>query len=297
MSKKILISGGRGFLGGHLVDRLIKEGHQVTVVDNEICSGKYQNPQATYIKMAIEDYSTDELYDEAYHLASPASPKIYAKYPLITISANTFGLIKIIGLAKKVLFASSSEIYGNPLEHPQRETYWGNVNTMSPRSCYDEAKRLGETICYEEAEADKDIRVVRIFNTYGPKMNPHDGRVIINFIEQIKKNEPLTIYGDGRQTRSFCYVDDMIEGLIRAMELGKSGEVYNLGNPEEITIKELARFVAEVFVDDAYPMRYLPLPKDEPIIRCPDISKARKELKWRPKISLRQGLELLASDL
>lgn len=297
MKKKILISGGAGFIGSHLTDFLIAEGNEVVVVDNLLSANSYRHPKAKYIIKNVEDFSSRDIFDRACHLASPASPQIYQKYPWETISANTEGLKKIISLAKRTLFASTSEIYGSPFEHPQKEIYWGNVNSFGPRSCYDEAKRLGETICFLSVHHDKkDVRVVRIFNTYGPRMDPADGRVIINFIEQIKKNKPLTIYGSGRQTRCFCYVSDLVKGLVLAMEKGKKGEVYNLGNPEEVTINKMAKILLDLSGKKNYKIKYLKLPQDDPPKRRPDITKANQELGWQPKIGLTEGLKKCLFD-
>ena len=274
------------------MDYLVARGDQVTAVDNLISAGEYHNSKAIYKIIDIEDFVADETFDETYHLASPASPPIYQEMPLPTISANTNGLKIAMECSRKTLFASTSEIYGSPTEHPQKETYWGNVNPVGPRSCYDESKRLGETLSYVYSQSGYDVRIVRIFNTYGPRMNPDDGRVMINFIEQAKKGLPLVIYGDGKQTRSFCYVDDMVRGLVAAMGRGQSGEVYNLGNPEEVTIKELAEKIADLF-GLKHLFEYQSLPQDDPPKRCPDIEKAIKELKWKPEISLEEGLKKL----
>ncbi len=237
--------------------------------------------------MAAEMLPNTILYDEAYHLASPASPVDYQGHPFETINANTQGLVAAILCSRRTLFTSTSEVYGSALVIPQSETYWGNVNPIGPRSCYDESKRMGETICYEFAKLGKDIRTVRLFNSYGPRMRKGDGRVIRTFMDQAKESKPLTIYGDGSQTRSFCYVSDTVAGLMAAMEKGKSGEVYNIGNPKEYTVSQIAKLIG-----GGCPVEHKPLPQDDPPQRLPDISKAKRDLGWKPRVSIKDGLAL-----
>ena len=296
MKKNILITGGKGFIGSHLVDALVKK-NNVYVVDNGMSAIKYKNPKATYFNRFIEDFiSPIGEFDECYHLASAASPKFYQLYPLETITSNTTGTINAINLAKKTLFTSTSEVYGEPLEHPQKETYRGNVSTTGPRACYDESKRLGETIC-SIMSRKKDVRIARIFNTYGARMRPDDGRVIINFYNQIKNNVPVTIYGDGFQTRSLCYVDDTVRGLISIMENGTNGEIYNIGNPQELMIQDIAYLLYDIIGAKELPFDYKALPKDDPTRRKPDITKALDELNWSPRFSLREGLKDMIKEL
>ena len=292
---KILISGGAGFIGHHLVKRLIKEGHEVTVIDN-FSSGKKENLKdlpVNIINHNIIDKITLSGFDQIYHLASLASPVFYQKNPVETILSNSVGTYNLLVEAQKhnsrILFASTSEIYGDPLQHPQREEYWGNVNPIGVRACYDESKRLGETLMMDfHREYGVETRIARIFNTYGPGMNLNDGRVIPNFIRQALKNEPITIYGDGKQTRSFCYISDTIEALIKLMNSDYIGPV-NIGNPEEITILELAKKIIEL-TNSKSKIVFKELPMDDPKRRCPDITKANKILKWKPNVSLEEGL-------
>jgi len=303
---KCLITGGAGFIGSHLCEKLLKLGHEVICVDNLITGNEknIQNlasdPKFQFIKHDVTKPLTEKIYTQAiFHLASPASPnkdnpKSYINFPIETLLANSLGTYQLLELAKKnnakFLYASSSEVYGDPQEHPQRESYRGNVSSIGLRSCYDEGKRFGEaiTIAYFR-KFQLDTRIVRIFNTYGPKM-ADDGRVVVTFILQALKNKPLTVFGDGSQTRSPCYVSDLVEGLIRAMESPKaSGEVFNLGNPEEYAILELANIIKNL-TGSKSEIAYHSLPEDDPTRRCPDIEKAKEALDWEPKVPLEEGL-------
>jgi UDP-glucuronate decarboxylase len=300
MKKRILVTGGAGFLGSHLVERLLAEGHDVTCVDNYFTGDKRNiahligNPYFEVIRHDI----TMPFYieaDEIYNLACPASPIHYQFNPIKTIKTSVMGAINMLGLAKrvhaKILQASTSEVYGDPEEHPQTESYWGHVNPIGSRACYDEGKRCAESLFMNYYHQNNvRIKIMRIFNTYGPRMHPNDGRVVSNFIVQALKNEVITIYGDGSQTRSFCYVDDLIEGMVRMMNTGDefTGPV-NIGNPGEFTILELAEKVLNM-TGSRSKLIFLPLPADDPMQRQPDISLARKTLGWEPKISLEEGL-------
>ncbi len=299
--KKILVTGGAGFIGSHLCERLLNEGHEVICLDNYFTGSKsnvihlLQNPYFELIRHDITSPFYIEV-DEIYNLACPASPIHYQYNPIKTIKTSVMGAINMLGLAKriraKVLQASTSEIYGDPKEHPQKETYWGHVNPVGARSCYDEGKRCAETLFmdYHNQNGVK-IKIVRIFNTYGPRMHPSDGRVVSNFIVQALKNVDITIYGDGSQTRSFQYVDDLVDGMIRMMNSDTEfiGPV-NLGNPEEFTIHDLARKVIEL-TGSSSKLINKPLPADDPAQRQPDISLAKEKLNnWEPKIKLEQGL-------
>ncbi len=298
--KRILVTGGAGFLGSHLCDRLISNGHEVICVDNFFTGEK--NNIAHLLDFNSFDLLrhdiTFPLYlevDEIYNLACPASPVHYQTDPVQTTKTIVHGAINMLGLAKrtkaKILQASTSEVYGDPEIHPQTESYRGYVNPIGPRACYDEGKRCAETLFFDYHRQYKmDIRVCRIFNTYGPKMLPNDGRVVSNFIVQALKNEPITIYGEGTQTRSFCYVDDLIEGAIKLMELPQTLQTpLNLGNPIEVSIKQLAELVVEITGSSSTLVKK-PLPVDDPLQRCPDISRAKKILDWEPKIALKDGL-------
>lgn len=298
--KRILVTGGAGFLGSHLTDRLLAEGHEVICADNLYTGSKsnlehlHSNPRFELVRHDI----TFPLYlevDEIYNLACPASPIHYQYDPVQTTKTCVHGSINMLGLAKRlrcrILQASTSEVYGDPAVHPQIETYWGNVNPVGPRSCYDEGKRCAETLFFDyHRQYAVEIKVARIFNTYGPRMHPHDGRVVSNFIVQSLRGDPITIYGEGSQTRSFCYVTDLIEGLVRLMNSGKefTGPV-NLGNPQEFTMIELARLVLKI-THSASKLECRSLPQDDPKMRCPDISLARAQLGWYPQISLGDGL-------
>lgn len=295
----VLVTGGAGFLGSHLCDRLIEQGKNVICVDNFFTGNKRNiahligHPRFEVIRHDIVHPIYLEV-NEIYNLACPASPVAYQYNPIKTIKTSTVGMVNVLGLAKrcraKVLHASTSEVYGDPTVHPQVEEYWGNVNPLGPRSCYDEGKRIAESLCVNYHHAHKvPIRLVRIFNTYGPRMDPNDGRVISNFINQALRGEPITIYGDGQQTRSFCYVDDLISGFLKMMEQEETTGPVNLGNPVENTMLELAEAVLE-HVDSSSKLIHEPLPQDDPKQRCPDITKAKSFLKWEPQVSLKEGL-------
>lgn len=299
--KRILVTGGAGFLGSHLCDRLIKDGNDVLCVDNFFTGSKLNiahligNP---YFELMRHDV-TFSLYvevDQIYNLACPASPVHYQFDPVQTTKTSVHGAINMLGLAKRVkarIFqASTSEVYGDPVLHPQPESYWGNVNPIGPRSCYDEGKRCAETLFFDYyRQHSLDIKVARIFNTYGPRMHPNDGRVVSNFIVQALKGEDITIYGDGQQTRSFCYVDDMIEGFVRMMktEAGFTGPI-NLGNPGEYTMLELAESVLKL-ANSSSKLVYKALPQDDPRQRQPDIALATSSLGWTPQVNLKDGLK------
>lgn len=298
--KRILVTGGAGFLGSHLCDRLVGEGHDVICVDNFFTGSKdnilqlLDNPHFELMRHDV----TFPLYvevDEIYNLACPASPVHYQHDPVQTTKTSVHGAINMLGLAKrtgaKIFQASTSEVYGDPVVHPQTESYNGNVNPIGPRSCYDEGKRCAETLFFDyKRQHDLNIRVVRIFNTYGPRMHPNDGRVISNFVMQALRGEPITIYGDGQQTRSFCYVDDLIEGFIRLMTADDTVTgPMNLGNPNEFTIKQLAETVIKLTGANSE-LISAPLPADDPMQRQPDISFAKSQLNWEPSIQLEAGL-------
>ena len=298
-----LVTGGAGFIGSHLCERLLKEGHQVICVDN-LGSGKFdnvrhltKNKNFRFIKHNIIEplQLIEGKIDYIYHLASRASPKDYQTYPVETALANSVGTDRMakLALAKnaKILFSSTSEAYGEPKEHPQKESYWGNVNPVGIRSCYDESKRFGEALLMAyHREYNVDIKIVRIFNTYGPRMRWDDGRVIPNFITQCLRKKPLTIYGDGLQTRSFCYVSDMVEGIIKMMDSNETGP-KNLGNPNEYNMLEVANIIKKMTKAKS-DLVYMDLPKDDPTKRQPDISKAYQLLGWKPKIGFEKGLKI-----
>jgi UDP-glucuronate decarboxylase len=299
--KRILITGGAGFLGSHLCDRLVEEGHDVLCMDN-FFTGSKRNISHLLGKPNFELIRHDLVQpifieaDEIYNLACPASPIHYQRNPVKTVKTSVMGSINMLGLAKrvkaKILQASTSEIYGNPAVHPQKEDYWGNVNTIGLRSCYDEGKRCAETLFFDYHRQNKvNIRVVRIFNTYGPRMHPNDGRVVSNFIVQALKNQKITVYGDGSQSRSFCYVDDMVEGMMRMMN-GPDDLIgpVNLGNPDEFSILELAERIIKL-IGSKSEIMFKPLPQDDPLQRKPDISLAREKLDWEPTIKLGDGLK------
>ncbi len=299
--KRILVTGGAGFLGSHLIDRLLESGHDVLCVDN-LFTGTKRNIEHLHNHPRFELMRHDVTFplyvevDQIYNLACPASPIHYQHDPVQTTKTSVHGAINMLGLAKRlkcrVLQASTSEIYGDPSMHPQREEYWGNVNPIGPRSCYDEGKRCAETLFFDyHRQHGLEIKVARIFNTYGPRMHPSDGRVVSNFVVQALDGKPITIYGDGNQTRSFCYVDDLVNGLFRLMESrdGFTGPV-NLGNPAEFTMRELAQAVlAET--NSASKLVNMPLPQDDPKQRRPDIALAQQELGWVPKVALKDGLK------
>jgi UDP-glucuronate decarboxylase len=298
--KRILVTGGAGFLGSHLIDRLLAKGHEVVCADNLFTGSKrniahlHGNPSFEFIRHDV----TFPLYlevDQIYNLACPASPVHYQHDPVQTTKTSVHGAINMLGLAKRlrcrIFQASTSEVYGDPSVHPQVESYWGNVNPIGVRSCYDEGKRCAETLFFDyHRQHGLDIKVARIFNTYGPRMHPNDGRVVSNFIVQALKNEPITIYGNGSQTRSFCYVGDLIDGFLRLMEAPAdfSGPV-NLGNPNEFTIRELAAKVIEL-TGSRSPLVDKPLPSDDPLQRRPDITLAKERLGWTPTVQLDEGL-------
>ena len=298
--KRVLVTGGAGFLGSHLIDRLLDAGHEVLCVDN-LFTGTKQNIEHLHGNPRFEFLRHDVTFplfvevDEIYNLVCPASPIHYQHDPVQTTKTSVHGAINMLGLAKrlgcKILQASTSEVYGDPSVHPQTEEYWGNVNPIGPRSCYDEGKRCAETLFFDyHRQNGLAIKVARIFNTYGPRMHPADGRVVSNFIVQALRGEPITIYGDGNQSRSFCYVSDLIDGLVRLME--SSDEVtgpINIGNPSEFTMRELAEKVIRLTGSKSELVSH-PLPQDDPRQRQPDISKARQLLGWEPSLSLEEGL-------
>ncbi|MGH9882761.1 MAG: UDP-glucuronic acid decarboxylase family protein [Pyrinomonadaceae bacterium] len=297
---RILVTGGAGFIGSHLCERLLKEGHEVLCLDN-FFTGRRENIFQLLDNRRFEILRHDVIepilveVDQIYNLACPASPIHYQYNPVKTVKTSVMGMINMLGLAKRVrariLQASTSEIYGDPMVHPQPEEYWGNVNPIGLRSCYDEGKRLAETLMMDYHRQNRvDTRIARIFNTYGPRMHENDGRVVSNFIVQSLKGESLTLYGDGDQTRSFCYVDDLVDGLIRLMNAEELHNPINLGNPGEFTIKQLADEVVRICGSESG-VKYLPLPQDDPKQRKPDISRAQTLLGWNPTIPLREGLE------
>lgn len=301
---RILITGGAGFIGSHLIDRLMADNHEVICLDN-FYTGRKQNvvqwfnhPNFELIRHDVTEPIRLEV-DQIYHLACPASPVHYQYNPVKTIKTNVMGTLNMLGLAKRVkarfFLASTSEVYGDPEVHPQPEEYRGSVNTIGIRSCYDEGKRVAETLAFDyHRQNDVDIRVVRIFNTYGPRMLENDGRVVSNFIVQALQGTPLTVYGDGSQTRSFCYVSDLVDGFIRLMNSDYIGPM-NLGNPGEYTILELAQSIQKMVNPDTE-LKHEPLPQDDPRRRQPDITKAKTMLSWEPKVPLNEGLELTIAD-
>ena len=299
---RVLVTGGAGFLGSHLIDRLIERGNDVICVDNLFTGTKrnvehlLQHPHFEFVRHDV----TFPLYvevDQIYNLACPASPIHYQHDPVQTTKTSVHGAINMLGLAKRlrarIFQASTSEVYGDPSVHPQVEDYWGNVNPIGVRSCYDEGKRCAETLFFDyHRQYGLDIRVSRIFNTYGPRMHPNDGRVVSNFIVQALRGKEITIYGDGEQTRSFCYVDDLIEGFLRFMDMPDDGPFpgpVNLGNPTEFSIRELAEKVVDL-TGSRSTIAHHPLPADDPVQRQPDIRKARDRLQWEPKVQLEEGL-------
>ena len=312
--KRVLVTGGAGFIGSHLCERLLARGDEVLCVDNFFTSRRqniarlFGNPSFEFMRHDI----TWPLYvevDQIYNLACPASPVHYQFDPVQTTKTSVHGAINMLGLAKRlkvrILQSSTSEVYGNPAQHPQKETYWGNVNPIGPRACYDEGKRCAETLFFDYYRQHKlQIRVVRIFNTFGPRMHPNDGRVVSNFVLQALKGEPITLYGTGSQTRSFCYVDDLVTGLIAMMDQDELVGPVNLGNPGEFTILELATMVKEL-TGSKSEIVFRPLPQDDPVRRKPDITLAREKLGWEPTVPLRDGLirtvayfrELLATGI
>lgn len=301
---RILVTGGAGFIGSHLIDRLMEAGHEVICLDNYFTGTKRNvlrwmgHPNFELIRHDVTDPIRLEV-DQIYHLACPASPVHYQYNPVKTIKTNVMGTLHMLGLAKRVkarfLLASTSEVYGDPLMHPQAESYWGNVNPIGIRSCYDEGKRVAETLTFDyHRQNNVDVRVARIFNTYGPKMQVNDGRVVSNFIVQALQGTPLTVYGDGSQTRSFCYVSDLVEGLIRLMNSDYIGPV-NLGNPDEYTVLELAQKI-QALINPGVEIQFKPLPSDDPQRRRPDITLARTVLGWQPTVPLLEGLQRTIPD-
>jgi len=303
--KHILITGAAGFISSHLCERLLEKGYHITGVDNFITGNKnnlseildheaFEFIEADASVKPSEYLPKDSTFDEIYHMASPASPRGYYLEPVKTYEINSFGTHYLAEFAHqtkaKLFFASTSEVYGDPQVHPQTEDYWGNVHIRGVRSCYDVSKRFGEMV--QEVwmrQYDLQVRTVRIFNTYGPRMDPQDGRVIPNFITQALKNEDLTVYGDGSQTRSFCFVDDLVNGIIQIMESGEQGEYYNLGNPDEYTMLDLAKVIKDA-TQSKSEIVFKPLPEDDPTRRKPDISKVSQALGWKPSTSLQDGL-------
>jgi dTDP-glucose 4,6-dehydratase len=297
---RILITGGAGFIGSHLCDRLLAEGHEVIAMDN-LVTGSIDNiahlqghPRFSFVCHNVTQYiEVEGELDQIYHFASPASPVDYAELPIQTLKVGALGTHNALGVAKakgaRMLIASTSEVYGDPLVHPQPETYWGNVNPIGPRSCYDEAKRFAEaiTMAYHQHHG-VETRIVRIFNTYGPRMRTNDGRAIPNFLSQALRGEPITVYGDGQQTRSFCFVDDLVEGIIRLMNSDEDRPV-NIGNPTELTLLEMAE-KCKAMTGSESPIVFKPLPQDDPKVRRPDITKAKTVLGWEPKVGLEEGL-------
>ena len=296
----VMVTGGAGFLGSHLCERLLERGNDVICLDNFFTGRKRNiahllgNPQFELIRHDIVHPIYLEV-DQIYNLACPASPEAYQFNPIKTIKTSTVGMVNVLGLAKRcrarLLHTSTSEVYGDPDVHPQREDYWGHVNPIGPRSCYDEGKRVAESLCVNyHQEHGTEVRIVRIFNTYGPRMAPDDGRVISNFIMQALKNEPLTIYGDGQQTRSFCFVSDLVDGLMRLMAHETECGPVNIGNPTENSMLELAQQVIAA-TGSSSELTHRELPQDDPRRRCPDITKARELLGWSPQVDLEQGLK------
>jgi dTDP-glucose 4,6-dehydratase len=297
---RLLVTGAAGFLGSHLVDRLLDAGHEVVGMDN-LVTGSAANlahlngdPRFTFVRHNVSQYiALRGALDGVLHFASPASPVDYLGLPIQTLKVGALGTHNALGLAMaksaRFMLASTSEVYGDPLVHPQPETYWGHVNPVGPRGVYDEAKRFAEalTMAYHRVHG-LDTRIVRIFNTYGPRMRPRDGRVVSNFIMQALREEPLTIYGDGQQTRSFCYVDDLVEGILRLLERG-TAEPMNIGNPGEFTVRQLAELVLAITGSHSQ-IEMRPLPVDDPRQRCPDITCARAVLGWEPRVSLEEGI-------
>jgi UDP-glucuronate decarboxylase len=300
INMRILVTGGAGFLGSHLCERLLKEGQEVLCLDN-FFTGRKKNIRDLMKHPGFELVRHDVVQpillevDKIYHLACPASPVHYQYNPVKTIKTNVIGTLHMLGLAKRVkarmLLASTSEVYGDPAEHPQKETYWGNVNPIGIRSCYDEGKRVAETFTMDYHRQNKvDVRIVRIFNTYGPRMLADDGRVVSNFIVQALKGENITVYGDGSQTRSFCYVDDLIDGMVRMMESENFIGPVNIGNPEEYTILDFARKIIAM-TGSKSKIAHKPLPSDDPTQRRPDITLANQKLGWQPNVSVDEGLK------
>ena len=299
MRKRILVTGGAGFLGSHLCEKLLGLGHEVVCLDNFFTSARrnvehlLDDNRFELLRHDVTEPIIIEV-DEIYHLACPASPVHYQRNPVRTIATAVHGTQNMLDMAREVnariMIASTSEVYGDPKEHPQRETYWGHVNPIGPRACYDEGKRCAETLTVSYArQFGVATRIVRIFNTYGPRMHENDGRVVSNFVLQALKNEPITIYGEGQQTRSFCYVSDLLEGFVRLLATKDDPGPVNIGNPSERTIRELAELTIKMTGSKSV-LRNEPLPVDDPTRRCPDITKARSLLDWQPKVSIEEGL-------
>jgi UDP-glucuronate decarboxylase len=297
--KRILVTGGAGFLGSHLCDRLIKDGHEVICMDDFFTGSRanvahlMDSPRFELVRGDVNERVVIDV-DEVYHLACPASPIHYQRNPVRTIRTCVIGTLNMLELCRevqgKLLIASTSEVYGDPTMHPQPESYWGNVNPIGPRACYDEGKRCAEAVAISFSRQYRvPLRIPRIFNTYGPRMHVNDGRVISNFVVQALRNEPITIYGDGRQTRSFCFVTDLIEGFVRLMDAELDATPVNLGNPDEHTIEELARRVI-LLTGSSSRVEHMPLPTDDPVRRRPDISLARARLSWQPTVPIDEGL-------
>ena len=305
--KSALVSGAAGFVGSHLVDRLLEEGFAVVGVDNFI-TGKEENLNAAKSNSKFSFLDLDVVgeipdlgmkFDYIFHAASPASPPKYFEYPIETMMVNSIGTKNLLDLAIKnkarVIFFSTSEVYGDPLEHPQRESYWGNVNPIGPRSIYDEAKRFGEALVAQYVREKKvNAGIIRIFNTYGPRLDPHDGRVVSTFVRQAINGEALTVNGDGNQTRSFCYISDLIDGILKMAESNEFGPI-NLGNPNEMTLNQLIKEISKLLSKNLNTVN-LPELKDDPVRRKPDISLAKEKLGWEPKVTLIQGLQLLINS-
>jgi UDP-glucuronate decarboxylase len=304
--RRILVTGGSGFLGSHLCERLLKDGHEVVCLDNFFTGSRVNvehlldNHRFELMRHDVTERLTLEV-DEVFHLACPASPIHYQRNPVRTIRTAVEGTLNVLDLARevhaRVLIASTSEVYGDPLEHPQRETYWGNVNPIGPRACYDEGKRCAEALAVSYArQHGVEVRIARIFNTYGPRMHENDGRVVSNFVVQALRGEPMTVYGEGQQTRSFCYATDLIEGFIRLMASGHGVEPVNLGNPRESTVLELAELTKRLAKSKSDIVR-APLPKDDPTRRKPDISRAQQLLdNWGPRVPLEEGISATIDD-
>ncbi len=297
--ERALVTGGAGFIGSYLCEHLLNQGNEVICLDNFFTGNKrnilhlMDNHRFELIRHDITQPILLEV-DRIYHFACPASPIHYQYNPVKTIKTNVMGTINMLGLAKRVkariMLASTSEVYGNPQIHPQPETYWGHVNPIGPRSCYDEGKRVAETLMMDYYRQSRvDIKIIRIFNTYGPRMAVNDGRVVSNFILQALRNQDITVYGDGSQTRSFCYIDDLVDGIFRMMECENFIGPVNLGNPQEFTILELAEKVVDL-TGSRSKIKFLPLPEDDPVQRQPDISLAQKKLGWEPKVPIEEGL-------